>query len=73
MLESFYYGRAFANALSRRLGELVVDVASELGRSAAERPQRLIDFQVSHHVMLRLPKAPRPYAAFVIRCECLHG
>eukprot|EP00197_Chlamydomonas_leiostraca_P004129 CAMPEP_0202872932 /NCGR_PEP_ID=MMETSP1391-20130828/22287_1 /ASSEMBLY_ACC=CAM_ASM_000867 /TAXON_ID=1034604 /ORGANISM="Chlamydomonas leiostraca, Strain SAG 11-49" /LENGTH=140 /DNA_ID=CAMNT_0049554079 /DNA_START=201 /DNA_END=623 /DNA_ORIENTATION=- len=45
ILQAFFYGRAFAITLSKRLGEAVVDAVAEVSRAAAERPQRLKDFQ----------------------------
>ena len=46
ILEGFYYGRAFAVTLSRRLGELVVEVVSDVTKAVAEQPQRWEEFQV---------------------------
>ncbi|KAJ9520723.1 hypothetical protein QJQ45_007595 [Haematococcus lacustris] len=46
ILEAFFYGRALAITLSRRLSEVVVEVVSEISKAAAERPQRVREFQV---------------------------
>jgi hypothetical protein len=46
ILEAFYYGRAFAMTLSRKLGEAVVEVVSDVSKAAAEQPQRWQEFQV---------------------------
>ena len=46
VLESFFIGRAFAITLSRRLGEAVVDVVSEVSKLVAENPKRMAEFQV---------------------------
>ncbi|KAJ9521043.1 hypothetical protein QJQ45_022767 [Haematococcus lacustris] len=45
ILEAFFYGRALAITLSRRLSEVVVEVVSEISKAAAERPQRVREFQ----------------------------
>ncbi|KAJ9520724.1 hypothetical protein QJQ45_007594 [Haematococcus lacustris] len=46
ILEAFFYGRALAITLNRRLSEVVVEVVSEISKAAAERPQRVREFQV---------------------------
>jgi hypothetical protein len=46
VLQSFFFGRAFAITLSRRLGEAVVDVVSEVSKVIAENPKRVQEFQV---------------------------
>lgn len=45
ILEAFYYGRAFAITLNRRLGEAMVEVVSEVSKQLAERPERIKEFQ----------------------------
>ncbi|PNH10642.1 hypothetical protein TSOC_002586 [Tetrabaena socialis] len=45
ILTAFFFGRAFAIALNRRLSEAVIDVVSDISKALAERPQRLQDFQ----------------------------
>lgn len=47
ILSAFFYGRAFAVTLSKRLGEVVVDGISEVSKVIAEQPQWVQDFQVS--------------------------
>lgn len=47
ILSAFFYGRAFAVTLNKRLSEIAVDVISEVSKALAERPQRLREFQVS--------------------------
>jgi hypothetical protein len=46
VLQTFFIGRAFAVTLSRRLGEAVVDVVSEVSKIIAENPKRVQEFQV---------------------------
>ncbi|KXZ44219.1 hypothetical protein GPECTOR_71g580 [Gonium pectorale] len=45
ILTAFFYGRAFAITLNRRLSEAVIDLVSEVSKTLAERPQRIADFQ----------------------------
>ncbi|PNW88512.1 hypothetical protein CHLRE_01g032750v5 [Chlamydomonas reinhardtii] len=45
ILSAFFYGRALAITLNRRLGEAVIDFVSEVSKSLAERPQRIAEFQ----------------------------
>jgi predicted mannosyl-3-phosphoglycerate phosphatase (HAD superfamily) len=52
ILEGFYYGRAFAVTLSRRLGELVVEVVSDVTKTIAEQPQRWEEFQVRPYALI---------------------
>lgn len=47
ILSAFFYGRAFAVTLSKRLGEVVVDGISEVSKLLAEQPQWTQDFQVN--------------------------
>lgn len=51
ILEAFFYGRAFAVTLSRRVTDEVLNVVSEISKAVAERPQRIREFQV----LLMLP------------------
>lgn len=45
ILNAFFYGRAFAITLNKRLSEAVIDLVSEVSKSVAERPQRIQEFQ----------------------------
>lgn len=46
ILSAFFYGRALAATLNKRLSEIAVDAISEISKAIAERPTRLKDFQV---------------------------
>ena len=41
ILEAFYYGRAFAETLNAKLGAMVEDVLSNIGKQSAESSQAL--------------------------------
>lgn len=45
ILEAFYYGKAAATVLNRKLGDLVVALLSDVSRVAADVPQQLQAFQ----------------------------
>ena len=50
LLEAFYYGRAFAVTVNRRVGEALTDAIAEVSKVIAENPTRLQEFQVSLHL-----------------------
>ncbi len=41
ILEAFYYGRAFAETLNAKVGAVVEDVLSDIGKQSAESSQAL--------------------------------
>ncbi|EIE21144.1 hypothetical protein COCSUDRAFT_57061 [Coccomyxa subellipsoidea C-169] len=45
ILEAFYYGRAFAETLNAKVGAVVEDVLSDIGKQSAESSQALREFQ----------------------------
>ncbi|GIL63493.1 hypothetical protein Vafri_17546 [Volvox africanus] len=42
---AFFYGRALAVTINKRLSEAVIDVVSDISKAMAERPQRIAEFQ----------------------------
>ncbi|KAF5840114.1 hypothetical protein DUNSADRAFT_17715 [Dunaliella salina] len=45
ILQAFFYGRALARTFQKRLGDTVADAVAEVSKAAAERPQRIREFQ----------------------------
>ncbi len=45
LFEAFFYGRAFAQVLNERLGEVATDVLSEAGKFAAEWDDNVASFE----------------------------
>ncbi len=48
ILTAFFYGRALAITLNKRLSEAVIDLVSDVSKAMAERPQRIAEFQVGN-------------------------
>ncbi|GLI61063.1 hypothetical protein VaNZ11_003326 [Volvox africanus] len=42
---AFFYGRALAVTINKRLSEAVIDIVSDISKAMAERPQRIAEFQ----------------------------
>jgi hypothetical protein len=57
LLEAFYYGRAFAITVNKRIGEALTDVVAEISKIIAENPMRLQEFQVSESLGIALQLA----------------
>lgn len=47
VLEAFFLGKAFAEAVTERLGTVVGELLSDVGRWQAEQQKQVRDFQVS--------------------------
>ncbi|GFR39806.1 hypothetical protein Agub_g296 [Astrephomene gubernaculifera] len=45
ILTAFFYGRALAVTINRRLNEALIDVVSEVSKAMAEQPQRIAELQ----------------------------
>jgi len=45
ILEAFFYGRAFAITLSKRVSEALVEAVSDVGKVLSDRPKRIQEFQ----------------------------
>ncbi|GIL81319.1 hypothetical protein Vretimale_1130 [Volvox reticuliferus] len=45
ILTAFFYGRALAVTINKRLSEAIIDVVSDISKAMAERPQRIADLQ----------------------------
>ncbi|GLC43310.1 hypothetical protein PLESTB_001341800 [Pleodorina starrii] len=45
ILTAFFYGRALAITINKRLSEAVIDFVSDVSKAMAERPQRIAEFQ----------------------------
>lgn len=45
MLDAFFLGKAFAEAVNERIGTAVGEILSEIGRLQAEQQKQTLDFQ----------------------------
>ena len=46
ILESFFWGRAFAVTLNKRLAQFALDAFSDLGKTLTNKPMKLQEFKV---------------------------